>query len=162
MNTLQQHTFFPVSRRKLWVLSIASLGIYELYWFYKNWQWVRTYQSPEILIVWRTLFSFILAYDLFKRVKYVAEENGIAVSFNPVRSAVIYLVLSIAGSLPEPYFLVGLFTFVPLMAVQDAVNALNAKLHPFADKNERFGRLNELTVIIAVVLAVLLVLSFIG
>jgi hypothetical protein len=29
--------YFPVSRLKLAVMSTCTLGIYELYWFYKNW-----------------------------------------------------------------------------------------------------------------------------
>jgi hypothetical protein len=34
-------TFFAVSISKFIVLSICSIGIYDLYWFYKNWQFVR-------------------------------------------------------------------------------------------------------------------------
>lgn len=33
--------YFPVSNTKLVLMSLATLGFYELYWFYKNWVFVK-------------------------------------------------------------------------------------------------------------------------
>ncbi len=33
--------FFPASRTKLLVMSLCTFGLYEYYWFYKNWKLVR-------------------------------------------------------------------------------------------------------------------------
>ena len=33
--------YFPVSNTKLVLLSVCTLGLYEFYWFYKNWALVK-------------------------------------------------------------------------------------------------------------------------
>jgi hypothetical protein len=47
-----------------------------------------------------------------------------------------------AGRLPDPYGLLGLLAFVPLLPVAQRVNRLNAELRPPADRNTRFSLAN--------------------
>jgi hypothetical protein len=47
----------PVSLTKFIVLSLLTGGIYELYWFYKTWRFVRDRDSSTIMPFWRALFS---------------------------------------------------------------------------------------------------------
>ena len=49
--------YFPVSLLKLVIMSTCTFGIYELYWFYRNWCFVRTREAPEIMPFWRAFFS---------------------------------------------------------------------------------------------------------
>ena len=41
--------FFAVSILKFIVLSIFSLGVYDIYWFYKNWKLARAREDSDIL-----------------------------------------------------------------------------------------------------------------
>jgi hypothetical protein len=50
--------------------------------------------------------------------------------------------LGAAGRLPDPYGLVCLLAFVPLLPVARRVNRLNARLRPLADRNARFSGAN--------------------
>jgi len=40
--------YFAVSPLKLVVMSICTMGIYELYWFYKNWVLIKERESLDI------------------------------------------------------------------------------------------------------------------
>ena len=41
--------FFPVSARKLLVMSLLTLSLYEFYWFYRNWQIEKQSEHPQIM-----------------------------------------------------------------------------------------------------------------
>jgi hypothetical protein len=40
--------FFPVSITKFLLLSIGTLGLYEIYWFYKNWGFIKARDRSDI------------------------------------------------------------------------------------------------------------------
>ena len=50
--------FFAVSVPKLILLSTCTSGLYELFWFYKNWRLVREREDSDILPFWRAFFGF--------------------------------------------------------------------------------------------------------
>ena len=45
--------FFATSQAKLAIMSIATLGIYDIWWFYKNWLAVRARTGRKIRPGWR-------------------------------------------------------------------------------------------------------------
>jgi hypothetical protein len=49
--------FFPVSILKLVLLSLCSFGLYQFYWFYKNWQYVKEHERAHMRVAWRVLAS---------------------------------------------------------------------------------------------------------
>lgn len=51
-----QPVLFPVSPLKLVVMSTVTLGIYEIYWFYKNWKLVKQQTDRDIMPFWRAFF----------------------------------------------------------------------------------------------------------
>ena len=52
-----QPAFFAVSPLKLIVMSTATLGIYELYWFYKNWKLIKQRTESNIMPFWRAFLA---------------------------------------------------------------------------------------------------------
>jgi len=131
--------FFSVSTTKLLVMSLCTLGIYELYWFYKNWKLVAARSTQKISPFWRALFSPIFCFPLFQEIHTQVEEHAIERQFSAGALAAIYLGLSLTHKLPDPYWLVCFLSIVPLMIVQSAVNELHAQLHPSFERNSRFG-----------------------
>jgi len=71
-----QTIMHPVSLKKFLILTIATLGMYQLYWFYKNWQWVLTVKEEQIWPAVRTFFSGIMNFALFPRIADEAEGKG--------------------------------------------------------------------------------------
>ena len=59
------YLYVPISR--LIVMSILSCGIYEIYWIYKNWRYLKEPDHRYIKPFWRAWFSAFL---------FVLEEIG--------------------------------------------------------------------------------------
>jgi hypothetical protein len=117
--------YFPVSTRKFVALSLLTAGIYELYWFYKCWQYVRARDGRKLRPFWRAFFSPLWLYPLQEDVTAHAPA-GASPSLGSVPAAVLYGALCVAPwKLPDPYWLVSLLTFVPLLPLLGLVNASN-------------------------------------
>jgi hypothetical protein len=85
-------TFFSVSLTKLSVMSVLTVGIYPLFWHFKNWQLisVRTGGGRYAQPLGQTLFAFFLCYPLFKRISRRAGELNVH-SFAPFPLALAWI-----------------------------------------------------------------------
>ena len=132
--------FFPVSLLKLSLMSVATLGLYQIYWFYKNWKCVQKL-GDDVNAPLRAVFYTLTSYWLFRKIR---EQAGSARLGN-LQAGLLALLLFFLGSLwrlPDPWWVVGLGGFLPLLPVQATVNRLNRKLAPQADPNTRFDGWN--------------------
>jgi|GEM_PF-212003 len=146
----EQPIFFAVSIAKLVVMCLCTLGLYQTYWFFKNFQLEADragrgrYAGPIV----RAVFSVFLAYSLFTDIKRQGElAPGVLGQSELAQGprlaagwlALAWALLSISYRLPDPYWLISSFNFVALLPVQTVVNELNTKLSPGADRNEDFS-----------------------
>jgi hypothetical protein len=152
--------FFAVSRAKLVVMSLATLGFYRVFWFYKHWQRQRERTEDALSPFWRTLFSIFFAYDLFTRVHAEARQHGIAPRYHAGWAAAAYIVPSLMFRLPDPWWMITLASIVPLVSVQGAANAVNASLTPLAGRNASFSAVNVVVIVLGAILWLLLLLAF--
>ena len=129
--------FFSVSPLKLVVMSVATFGIYELFWFFANWQRMKKrgrYVSP----FWRTLFATLFCYSLFKTVKETATSSGVSARFSPGFLALGWVLVNLMWRLPDPFWLISVAAVVFLVPVQKAMTDVNEALYPGHDPNTRF------------------------
>ncbi|HSE42347.1 MAG TPA: DUF4339 domain-containing protein [Acidobacteriota bacterium] len=152
-------TYFPVSKTKLIVMALATFGIYEIYWFYKNWEFIRERTGDDIRSFWRALLSIFYIHKLLRAVKESADSNGVACSWSPNGLAWCYILLSITWRLPDPYWMITLFSFVPLVYVQGTINEINAKVVPFGDKNSNFNFKNIVAIAVGLLWLGLVILG---
>ncbi|MGH7577402.1 MAG: hypothetical protein ACREM1_20010 [Longimicrobiales bacterium] len=68
------YPFFPVSTGKFVAMSACTVGLYDLYWFYKNWQRVRDRSGESLSPFWRAFFAPLWSFSLFRRVHQYAQE----------------------------------------------------------------------------------------
>ncbi len=66
----------PVSLKKFLILTVATLGTYQIYWFYKNWQWVLTARNEQMWPAVRSFFSGIMNFALFPRIADESQSKG--------------------------------------------------------------------------------------
>ncbi|HEV3008209.1 MAG TPA: hypothetical protein VGX52_04165 [Burkholderiales bacterium] len=130
--------FFAVSGLKLAVMSIVTFGLYEIYWFYKNWKCVQRNTGDDVSAPLRAVFYPLISYPLFKRIRSHARSSGVESDFPAGVLAIAVFLVALLWRLPDPWWLVSFFGFLPLLPVQRAVNAVNRKLAPAADANTRF------------------------
>jgi hypothetical protein len=154
-----QAVFFPVSLLKLSLMSLGTLGLYHIYWFYKNWKCVQQNDGENVNAPIRAFFYAFTAYPLFTRIRAHAERAQVPARLQAGMHAVTLFLFIMASRLPDPWWLAGLGAFLPLLPVQSAANEINRKLAPQADRNTRFSGWNVAAFILA---GIVLVLGMIG
>jgi hypothetical protein len=128
--------FYVVAPRKFMLLMIATMSMYSIYWWYKNWQSYRQTSGETIWPVVRAIFSLFFVHQ-FCRIMQTKLASGAAnFAWNPRTTANVLVVLYIVTAILEraswkgagsPYtdlasiLLVFPFTLV-LLKVQHAIN----------------------------------------
>jgi hypothetical protein len=142
-----QVAYFPVSPLKLVVLSAATLNLYLVYWFYKNWTLIKARERSSILPIMRAIFSVFYCYSCYRRISEEGVSNGLRrVHAGPL--ATIWIVLTLTSRFPDPYGLLALTAPLAMIPVQRYVNRLNAIVAPVHDHNDRFTTWNWLGILV--------------
>src|SRR5690348_5418147 len=101
--------FYVVSRKKLTILFIMTMGGYGMYWFYKNWSQYRkhgTSPQEERRSIWpipRAIFLVFFIHALFSKVKELGQGRPqVAAWGNSLHAwwmVVLYVAMSISNQL---------------------------------------------------------------
>ena len=164
--------YFAISPKRLALFFILTFGIYETYWFYKNWQAIKKAEGQNILPFWRAIFRVFFCHSLFKKVLESAKNNNYQESYSPGWLATAYIALFVVivafGSslgrvessdtgLNFIWLIIASITFVPLLSVQKAINFNNEKVKGDSVLKQDFSG-GEVTLIVIGVIGFLLVL----
>jgi hypothetical protein len=139
--------FFAVSPLKLGLLSVCTLGLYQIYWFYKHWVLIKQRSEPLIIPWARAFFGILWCYSCFQFIRNDERQLNIEPTLPAGLLAVGWIVLSLAWRLPEPYSLIGILAPLLLVPAQRHVNRINALVAPGYDENSRFSGWNWLAVV---------------
>lgn len=142
--------YFSISPKRLALFSILTLGIYEIYWFYKNWEAVKKAENLKISPLGRAIFAVFYCNSLFKKVLESAKSHNYQNSYSPGWLATAYILLLVVGnglSRVESYdvgfnliwLIVAISTFIPLLSVQKAINFNNEKIKGTSDLKSGFS-----------------------
>lgn len=148
--------FFAVGIFKLVLMSVCTFGVYDLYWFYKNWQRVKAREGTGISPFWRAFFAVLFCYQCFTHVRdYDAPslESGELMA-GPLAAG--WIILTVLWRLPDPYWLICYLAFVFLIPVQRRANAINDAVEPAHDRNTRLTWLNWVGVVLGGVMLLLI------
>lgn len=151
--------FHCVSTMKLSLLSFFSLGLYELVWFYKNWALVSARSEHKFSPQWRALFSPVFCLSFAREVNSTAESVGVAQRTRPWLIAVTYAGLILLLRLPDPYWLICLFSFVPLIPVARQIRAIHEAVRPGHESAVGWGGWSYTTLVVGGLLIVLAVIG---
>lgn len=116
---MENERYHHISPLKFVLLSVLTFGLYELYWCYKCWKYIRTEEDSRISPFWRAFFAPLWIYPLSKRI-YAGEKKLLGGLL-----AISYLLLSALWNLSDPYWLLSSLTFVPLLPLVFVVDSLN-------------------------------------
>ena len=129
--------YFPVAPAKFVVLSLLTFGIYDIYWFYKNWHYVRERDDSSIWPVWRALFGPLWCYFLIRDVRTNhAEKSESLIAFGALL-AIAYLLLIATRGLPDPFWVSSFLAFVVLFPIVLAIKRVNGPTATY-QRNSRF------------------------
>lgn len=151
--------YFPVSRRKLIVLCIFSVGIYEIYWFYKNWVLIKERTRKDINPIGRALLPFFYLDALFEDVAHSARTRMMPVTIRPGLLWLAYVALLLAGNLPNPFWLIATLSVLPLLPAHRLMREINLRVAPHAEPNDRFSGENIAVIILGGLVLIWLVVA---
>jgi hypothetical protein len=149
--TVREPAFFAVTPTKLVVMSIFSFGLYQIYWFYKNWQLIAKHEGRSYALLARALLSVFFCYRLFVRVR----EAGVAAGARGYPAgwlATLYVVTSVFWLFPDAWLIIANAGVLCLLPVQSAANRVNAIDAPGHDRNGRFTVANFVVIFLGVAL----------
>lgn len=173
--------FFVTSPKQLAILSIITSGLYELFWFYKNWVAIQAVEKKKFSPLGRTIFLPFYCYKLFKAIFASAVARGYSNSASAGSATGIYLAIffisqvfielsdeKYASLVPAEYavwlyiigFIVSIFTFLPLLTVQKAVNHNNPKAHQQSVEGKHYTTGEKVIIAVGVILFAVTLYSF--
>jgi hypothetical protein len=125
--------YIPVSR--LILLSIASFSLYEAYWIYKNWRYIKDRDSLNIRPFWRGVFGVFFCHSLLNHIyddkdarsveRPNFSANGLATGW--VILAIFSNILSRQPGAISSLIAVFIPSFLCLVPVQNYINSVEAK-----------------------------------
>jgi hypothetical protein len=151
--------YFEVSIRKFVVMSIVTWGIYPLYWAYEQWVRIANRNREGLSPIWRTIFSPLWNFSLFRRIKEEAIRRGVPVHWDATMLAVIYFLFGPLWRLPDPWWVVSLLTFAPILPVVQQVIRVHDTVSPTRDRNDRFSGTNVIGIFVGTTFLVLVVVG---
>ena len=124
-NANQTRGYFVVGTTKFIVMSLCTLSIYELYWIYKNWKYIKAREQSKIMPFWRAFFAGLWNFSLAQKIKDHGQEVSVNAEFNPSAIGAAYIGISILSRLPAPFFLLSFLSFLPLLTLQTTASRIN-------------------------------------
>ena len=110
--------FYVIPVGKFIFLSIITFGMYELFWFAKNWIMIKNQEKSNIWPIARTIFAIFFFSELATKVLKSAKDKGYSKNYSPIFLAIIYFVSSLLSQAPGNFWLLGFIstlTFVPVL-----------------------------------------------
>ena len=62
----EDRSFYVVSLKKFWILTIGTAGLYLVYWFIKHWKNWKLASGERLWPFMRMLFSVFFVHHLFR------------------------------------------------------------------------------------------------
>jgi hypothetical protein len=152
-----RHEFFPVALHKFVVLSLCTLSFYSVYWCYQNWWRIRERTGEQLSPFWRAVLEPFWVFGLFGRIRVHAVERGVRAAWNPTLLGLGYLCFCAIGSLPDPWWLVGLAGFTPFLPVVQTIQRLNEDEPATESRNDAYSGANVATILVGGAIVLLVV-----
>jgi hypothetical protein len=140
-------------------MSVCTFGLYHVYWFYRNWRLRNELRRRGVTAPLRAIFAPFFAYSLFSDVDDEVRHWGVTPGWSAAAMAIAYFLLNLVTQLPDPLWLVGLLSFLPLLSVQHTVNEANARSSHPAPVKANYSGLNIAGIVLG---GILLLLALIG
>jgi hypothetical protein len=157
--------FYLVSKKKMIVLFIVTLGIYQVFWYYQNWRFYKLATGEKIWPLPRAIFSIFFVHSLFRAVNHLRDRTAAGLmAWNHSQQATIIVLLliisqvmdrlsskSIGSPVTDVLSLLILFPLVACHAsAQDKIN--EACGDPLGASNNRFTVGNYIWIVLGVLM----------
>ncbi|MDH0450164.1 MULTISPECIES: hypothetical protein [unclassified Shewanella] len=137
-SNIQRIPLFHVSLAKLTIMFVATFGLYQIYWFYKQWQALKAYYDLDAWPIARCIFTVFFTHSLFVYVDEYIKEDNRSYRWSHSALATVYVLLIVVSSILNnievlPTFFILISIFIPLAVLYplyEAQKAINFALEP--------------------------------
>lgn len=156
-----------VKKQPVWafcLLSFFTFGLYNVYWFYRNWRFFKDLYNWDIYPFWRALFAVFFTHTLLEQINDLAVERGHpGVSSNTYATG--YVVLAIVQrvldrTMPASIALLPVL-LMPFLFLIPSVKQLNY-IYEQANPNEYRAALSPGEMLALLLGGVVMVLAIVG
>ena len=158
-----QFNFYTVGPLKFALLALTTFGIFVLYWFYKNWDFIRQRENEAIWPFWRAVFTGFWTFSMGGRLHAYAAQRGYSLEFPHVPIGIAFLLLNVAARADGPLALLSYIGFLIITPFDFAARRVNGGGQLAEPTHGGFSALNVVWIILGSVLLFFAVLgTFIG
>lgn len=144
----EETTYFSVSPLKLMIMSVGTFGIYDLYWFYKNFCHIKQKNNLDIMPFWRAFFAPLWSYSAFEYIQDELKDKQISLKIYAGLLAVLYFIIQASWRLPDPFWIISTFSFVMIMPANLGTTRINEKVVHGFSQNSRIKGWNWLVILL--------------
>ena len=113
---------YLISTNKFILLSLTSLGLYNVWWCYKAWKFYQQKESLDIKPAWRAIFSLFFLYPLLNKIIKFANKEGFEANYSVDLLFIGYFIFTLLSRLSWPYGLVAIINVLFLIPPFQALN----------------------------------------
>jgi hypothetical protein len=147
VNKNEQSVFFYMSPLKLYVMFVATGGLYSIFWFYKNWTYASEHsQRAGNFPLLEAIFGRLTYYWLLKHVQKAGAQMAVPYTLPSGWLAIGFFLLGALDRLPYIGIVCLLLAPLMLLPVQKYINSLNTNSP--TPMNSRFSVANWVGIII--------------
>lgn len=84
--------FYVVSIKKLVIMTIMTMGLYQTYWFYRNWKLYSAATNKSLIVFARAAIPVLFVYSLCSKVDERIRESGRSFKCSPLAMLVCYAI----------------------------------------------------------------------
>lgn len=93
--------FYVVAKTKFFVLFFVTLGLYQLYWFYRHWARYRGFHRAHLRPIWRAIFPIFFAHSLCREIGSSLARAGAVHRWSPALLAWGFVLAQIASTVTD-------------------------------------------------------------
>lgn len=156
---------FAVSPRKLLVMHIFTLGLYDVYWAYKNFANLNYPGQNKIGWAIFSIFVGLSLYGILQRFNLLAAKLGQPIAINSKLLAVLYILCFLLPNLfgkdvhPLIQIFPGILAVIPLYVAQVKINELNTALRPGLHMDRKFSTTDLIGIAIGAILWIVIIVG---
>ena len=146
VNKNDKTIFFYVSPLKLYIMSVATFGLYTFFWFYKNWAYVSEHTNKSRWVMPYAFFWTVTYYALMNQIARAGERLGEErFAFPPV----VIAIGTFGAAIASAAFPGICHALAPLFLIPTQIYINNLNRHcPSAEINSKFSPANILAIVV--------------
>jgi len=157
--TPQKH----LSEARFALLCVLTFGLYQRWWMYKSWKFIKDKDQSDIYPIIRSIFAIFFLYTLNEKILHYAKEEGYEKDYSSGPLFVGFLVFSFLGRLPDPFWIVSSFSFAFILPQFKAVMFIKQNTSEKALENHSNANGKQIAIIIVgIVLWALVILGLVA